>query len=65
MADTALLVKVRGDGRAFKAAMRQAFGATGDGVEEILKVPAKGGTALAPAQEATWFRVGVPATENP
>jgi subtilisin family serine protease len=60
MDSPALLVKVRGDGSAFKAALGKGFGSAEASVEAILKVPATGGGGLglgAPAQ-STWLRVG-------
>jgi hypothetical protein len=69
MANTRLLVKVRGDGKAFAAAARTAFGAAGIEVEPILSVPASAaapGAAAGPAQGSTWLRVGTAmAEENP
>src|SRR6185295_3683983 len=69
MANTRLLVKVRGDGQAFAATARTAFGAAGIEVEPILSVPAPAGppgAAAGPAQGSTWLRVGTAmAEENP
>lgn len=53
-----LLVKVRGDGRAFEQAARS-FGAGGLEVEPILTVPsATSGPALAGGGPSTWFKLG-------
>ena len=69
MANTRLLVKVRGDGKAFAAAARTAFGAAGIEVEPILSVPAPAaapGAAAGPAQGSTWLRLGTAMEdENP
>ena len=47
MANTRLLVKVRGDGQAFAATARTAFGAAGIEVEPILSVPAPAAVSVA------------------
>ena len=69
MAGTRLLVKIRGDGRAFTAAARKAFGAAAVAIEPILRMPANaasGGAALGPSSGSTWLRVAVAmAEENP
>jgi hypothetical protein len=65
MAGTRLLVKVRGDGAAFAAAARTAFGAAAVEIEPILSVPASaGGPALGPASGSTWLRVAVAMDER-
>ena len=67
MANTRLLVKVRGDGQAFAATARTAFGAAGIEVEPILSVPAPAagpGAAAGPAQGSTWLRVGTAMVEE-
>ena len=68
MANTRILVKVRGDGQAFAAAAGQSFGAAAN-VQPILSVPpqpAAPGAAAAPATGSTWLRVDVPtASANP
>lgn len=54
-----LLVKVRGDGRAFTRQLARSFGADRCEVEPILAVPASGpGSALAGTGRATWLKVG-------
>src|SRR5687767_13448941 len=69
MTDTRLLIKVRGDGRAFSAAARKAFGAAAVEIEPILTVPASAassGAALGPSSGSTWLRVaGAVSEENP
>jgi hypothetical protein len=69
MTDTRLLVKVRGDGQAFAAAARTAFGAAAVEIEPILSVPAGvagADPALGPASGSTWLRVAAAmAEENP
>lgn len=64
MTDTRLLVKVRGNGDAFTAAARLAFGATAVDIEPILRVPASsaaGAAALGADSGSTWLRVNRPA----
>lgn len=61
-----ILVKVRGDGAAFKAAAGTAFG--GNNAEVILSVPASskpGQLGVTAAQAASWLRVSAPPQQNP
>src|SRR5579864_8863232 len=61
-----LLVKVRGDGKAFATAARAAFGAAPVKIEPILRVPPQPGDpaiGLAASQMATWLSVGGSVTE--
>ena len=64
---TNLLVKVRGDGKAFFAAAGKAFGAAKLDAVPILSVPAQPtGQGIAVAHGATWLRVSAPSgEENP
>ena len=63
---TSVLVKVRGDGGAFRAAVTRAFGSAGLELQPILTVPPTAdGLGLA-ADPATWLRVSHPdVEENP
>ncbi|ACB96425.1 S8/S53 family peptidase [Beijerinckia indica] len=68
MAAGGMLVKVRGDGRAFAMATQQAFGAGGVEVKPILTIPAGvTGMGLAPSSGATWLHVSAlsQGEENP
>lgn len=68
MAGTRVLVRVRGDGRAFAASAVNRFGAAATTVEPILSLPAAApGFGLAGADPLTWLRVSTPAitSDNP
>ena len=62
-----LLVKVRGDGKAFAAAAMHSFGVANVDIEPILTIPpaAAGTAAVAPGSGSTWLRVGINRAENP
>ena len=67
MAKSRLLVKVRGNGKAFAKAAASAFGASAVEVEPILEVPARKADStfgLAAASKATWLRVGIEAADE-
>lgn len=62
MTGTRLLVKVRGDGRAFTSAARRSFGASLPEIEPILRVPPAGaaaGRALGAGSGSTWLRLSL------
>ena len=64
---TRLLVKVRGNGKAFAKAAATAFGAGAADIEPILEVPARKADAalgLAAASRSTWLRVGFAAADD-
>ena len=63
-----LLVKVRGDGAALKAAAGAAFGAAATRVKPILNVPAQPAAdeqGLAGASSATWMQIEAQTEEHP
>src|SRR5262245_28015850 len=63
-----LLVKVRGDGAALKAAAGAAFGAAGTRVKPILHVPAQPAAdeqGLAGASSAPWMQIEAQTEEHP
>ena len=67
MAKSRLLVKVRGNGKAFAKTAAAAFGASAVEIEPILEMPARKADAalgLAAAPKATWLRVGLDAAED-
>ncbi|GEP61172.1 S8 family serine peptidase [Reyranella soli] len=62
-----VLVKVRGDGQAFRLAAERSFGARAVSVEPILEVPPRPGDAglgLAPTGRSTWLRVQLGSIET-
>lgn len=62
-----LLVKVRGDGKAFATAAATAFGAASVEIKPILRVPAQPGEpamGLSASQAATWLSVGGTITDT-
>lgn len=68
MAKTRLLVKVRGDGAAFRASAVKSLGLTNDAIRPILKIPAASGSGakgMTSGEGSTWLSVGAPAFENP
>ncbi|MCX5516730.1 peptidase S8 [Kaistia algarum] len=61
MANTRLLVKVRGDGKNFLAATGKAFGAAGVDVRTILTMPPSAkGKGLAPSAGSAWLQLLAP-----
>lgn len=55
-----VLVKIRGNGQAFRVAAERSFGARAVSIEPILDVPPRAGDArlgLAPSGRSTWMRV--------
>src|SRR5262245_6411302 len=63
-----LLVKVRGDGAALKAAAGAAFGAAGTRAKPILNVPAQPAAdeqGLAATSSATWMQIDAQTGEHP
>lgn len=54
---TDLLVKIRGDASAFRAAARAAFGSAAPGVEEIMTLPGDPGAVGLAGTDATWMRL--------
>lgn len=55
-----LLVKVRGNGRAFRTAATRSFGARALAIDPILDVPAQSGNTqlgIAPSGPSTWLRI--------
>ena len=62
-----VLVKVRGDGQAFRLAAERSFGARAVAVEPILQMPPRPGDAalgLAPSGRSTWLRVQLGSAET-
>jgi subtilisin family serine protease len=65
MAESRLLVKVRGDGRRFEAAAKRAFGAAGRDIQTVLTIPpVEGGPGIAPSHGSTWLQMVAPTTAN-
>ncbi|WP_448242998.1 S8 family serine peptidase [Pseudoxanthomonas mexicana] len=61
-----LLVKVRGDGKAFRAAAKKGFGISGGDVETILTLTGKSeGKGIKGASGSTWLRLNLPEDGNP
>lgn len=58
--DSALLVKVRGNGKAFADAVGKAFGASNVEIQPILSVPSRAkGPGVAAQSASTWMRVSL------
>lgn len=56
----ALLVKVRGNGKAFASAVGKAFGVSNVEIQPILSVPSRAkGPGVAAQSASTWMRVGI------